>query len=194
MITGEHVVIRTAEMDDAVGLKAAYDVPLPRSCLLDQRRELLTPTVDELRQTLGRQETGQSLLYTMEDREGRIRGFCSLRGVNQEVSYTELVVVFIDEADYGSALADEAFEFLSWRAFVEMGLNKIAAHALDDEAAVRAFLLRHGFTSDGVQRQVIYAGGQWHDLEALSLFAKSTPHALSKAAGAPQPRREAPCQ
>ncbi|NIA13391.1 MAG: GNAT family N-acetyltransferase [Nitrospiraceae bacterium] len=194
MITGECAVIRTAEMDDATALKAAYDVPLPRSCLLDQRRELLTPTVDELRQTLGRQEVGQSLLYTIEDREGRVRGFCSLRGVNQEVSYTEFVMVLIDEEDYDTPLADEVFEFLSRRAFVEMGLNKIAAHALDEEATVRAYLLRHGFTSDGVQREVIYAGGRWHDLEALSLFAKSTPYASPKAADAPQPRREAPCQ
>ena len=172
MITGANAVIRTAEPDDGAFLKAFYDPEVPRSCLLDQRRELIVPTLDEIREVLARKEQGRSVFYAVEDLEGHVRGFCSLRGLNQEAGYSEFIVILVDDADFARPLATEIFEFLTRRAFYDMRLNKVMTHALGCEAAYRAYLLQHGFKSDGVQREAVFACGRWHDLEAFTLFGR----------------------
>ncbi len=185
MIRGRCSVIRTAEPDDAVALHAAYTQNGPLACLLDPRREIFFPNLDEVRETLGRRkELEQAPLYAIEDLEGIVRGFCSLRGVGREMSYSEFMIVLVDSDELASPLADEAFGFLAERAFGPMGLNKVVCHALDDESALRAFLAAHGFHSDGVQREVTYTGGRYHDLEAFSLFAADAPaHRCASNAG-----------
>jgi len=175
MITGANAVIRTAEPDDGAFLKAFYDPALPRSCLLDQRRELIVPTLDEVREVLAQKEQGRSVFYAVEDLEGQVRGFCSLRGLNQEAGYSEFIVILVDDADFGRPLATEVFEFLTRRAFYDVRLNKVMTHALGCEAAYRAYLLRHGFKSDGVQREAVFTLGRWHDLEAFTLFRSDVP-------------------
>lgn len=172
MIRGRCSVIRTAEPDDAAALHAAYSGHGPLACLLDQRREFLAPNLDEVRETLGRRkELELAPLYALEDLDGLVRGFCSLRGAGREMTYSEFMIVLLDPEDLATPLADEAFDFLAERAFGPMGLNKLVCHALDDEGVLRAFLVRRGFRSDGVQREVVYTGGRYHDLEAFSLFA-----------------------
>ena len=173
MITGEHAVIRTAVQDDAVALKRLYDPTHPRSAFLDRKRELLVPTIDELRQLLTRAEAKTGVFYTVEDRGGTIRGFAVLRGSTPEISSAELVVMLLDDADYATGLADEVCGFLLHRAFVQMGLNKMMAQCLDWERAYRDFLGARGFESDGVQRDVLFAQGRWYDLESLTLFRRS---------------------
>ena len=36
---------------------------------------------------------------------------------------------------------------------------------------LRGFLTAHGFSSDGVQRDALYARGRWLGLESLTLYA-----------------------
>ncbi len=173
MITGEYGVIRTAEQDDAVALKRLYDPSQPRSALLDRKRELLVPTLDELRELLNHKESKRGVFYTVEDRCGEVHGFCLLRGAQPEVSYAEFVVMFFEDADYATPLADETFGFLAQRAFVQLKLNKVVAQCLDGEAAYRDFLVCHGFESEGVQRDVLFNQGRWYSLESLQLSAVS---------------------
>jgi len=175
MITGASAVIRTAEPDDGAFLKAYYDPETPRSCLMDQRRELVVPTVDEIREVLAKKEEGRSVFYAVEDLEGRVCGFCSLRGHSQEVGYSEFIVILMDDADFSAPLATEVCAFLVRKAFFEMRLNKVLTHALGCEKAYRDYLLRHGFQSDGVQREVVFTQGRWHDLECLTLFRSKVP-------------------
>ncbi len=170
MIRGKYSAIRSAEADDAAVLKTFYDPSRPRSCLLDMRRELLLPSLDELREVLGQKEQGKPIFYAVENLTGEVRGFCSMRGQSLESTYGEFVVV-LDDADLDTPLAVEVFQFLANQAFVRMRFNKILTHCLDSEQEYRAYLLRHGFKSDGVQRDVTFMLGRWHNLEAFSLFA-----------------------
>lgn len=173
MITGEHSVIRLAEPDDAYELKRLYDPRRPFSAMLDRRREIGQPSVDELREGLARPEKRAGALYAIEDKQGVIRGFCSVRGASPELRYAEMVLPLFDDEDYTSSLADEAFQFLYNGAFVEKRLNKVVAHCLECEAAYRGLLVRHGFASNGIQRQVLWTQGRWFDLETLTLFGTS---------------------
>jgi len=174
MITGDYAVIRAADPDDAVALQALYDPARPRSCLLDSRRELMTPTCEEVREVLSQKDLMRGVFLVVEDKEGCIRGFCSLRGVNPEASFAELVILFCDDADFDAPLAREVLDFLLQQAFERVKLNKVVAHALEDELVFRAFLQRNHFQSDGIQRDVVFTLGRWHSLESFSLFRSAT--------------------
>lgn len=170
MITGEHSVIRMAEPDDAYELKRLYDSPRPRSALLDRRREMSGMSVEEIREGLTRHERFGGFLYAVEDKEGLVRGFCTLRGVQVEMAYGEVVVILFEDEDYDSSLADEAYDYLHHNAFDIKRLNKVISHCLDSEEAYRRLLVRRGFKSNGMQREVVWAQGRWHGIEMLTLF------------------------
>jgi len=174
MITGEHGVIRSAEVDDLYELQRLYDPDRPRSVFLDRRRELHYPTSDELRDMLTRREIrALNPFLAVEDPTGMVRGFCMIRGITTEGSYCELFLGFLEEGDYGSPLAAEALRYLLGKAFHDHRLNKIMGHCLDTESELRRLLVAHGFESDGVQRDMVFTLGRYHDLETLSRFREA---------------------
>lgn len=172
MIYGEHALIRTADSDDAPAFQALYDAEAPRTVLLSATREPMFPTREEIRELFRRKEAA-STFYVVEDTEGRIRGFCGLR-TSQELRDTafisEVILLFIDRADYKLPIANEVFEWLKHTAFGVQRLNKLIGHALDTETALADWLKSVGFESNGVQREVLFTGGQWHNMETFSLF------------------------
>lgn len=168
MITGQHTFIRGTEQDDVPALSELYRAEILRAGLLDGRREPVMPTRDELRELLSRKEIADGGYYTVEDASGRVRGFCSLRGLNPEVRYAEFNLVLLDPGYYATPLADEAAAFLYERAYIRAGLRKVVAYCLEGEVELAAFLRAQGFESDGIQRDVVFAQGRWHGLEALS--------------------------
>lgn len=171
MITREHATIRTADPDDAPAMHALYAAGTHRSALLDGRREPIQPNVDELREALATKEAMKGNFYAVEDRTGLVRGFCLLRGASKDAAYGEFGLMLLDEADYAAPLATEAFEFAFSRGFERLRLRKLLAHCLDTEHVFREYLLRHGFISNGVQREVFFGAGRWHNLETFSLYA-----------------------
>lgn len=172
MITTEHGHIRAAEPDDAPALAMLYDPERPRSVLLDLRREPVNPTEDEVREMLGRKEMQQFPWYAVEDSTGVVRGFCSVRGVNQESGYGEIALLFHEDAAYETPLAADAVAFLFDRAYARLRLNKIVAHGLDSETALCACFRKSGFLHCGTQREVLYSLGRWHNLETFARFAE----------------------
>jgi len=174
MITCEHSVIRTADPDDAYELHRLHKTGEPRAFLADRRRELVIPTLDELTQVLTQRDRSTGSFFVVEDREGCIRGFCTVRGVNPEARFGEMALAFSRDDDYASPLASEAFHFLCTLGFTRMGLAKLIGHCLKTETALRAFFVAHGFVSDGVQREVLYTGGRYLDMETLTLCRPST--------------------
>jgi RimJ/RimL family protein N-acetyltransferase len=170
MISGTYTVIRSAEADDAAAMWRLYDPKRPRSFLLGPTREVMIPTQDEMREILGRRDVVQGSFFTIEDRAGEIRGCCVLRGAKSESEFAEVVVALNNDDEYATPLADEVIAFLEKLGFVDKKLNKLVAHCLSNETQYRAYLARHGFLSDGIQRQMVYTRGQYFDLESLSLF------------------------
>lgn len=128
---------------------------------------------------VGGPEGRLSDLNAIEDRQGQVRGFCALRATPNEPLFGQLVVMACDESDYGDPVCDEAARYLIEEAFLRRRLHKVMAQSLDHETAFTEFLIRHGFESDGVQRQVLYSGGRWMDLESFTLFARAVTHGES---------------
>jgi RimJ/RimL family protein N-acetyltransferase len=169
MITGDHCYIRTADPDDAHAFAALAGVCFPRAILLDARREARYPTVDEVEEMLSSAEVKKSgMFHVVEDLEGRIRGFCSLKPSPPELPHTEIMFAMIDDADYASPMAREAMDFLANKAFVDRPMRKMVAQTLDNEHGFRTFLTAYGYASNGVQREMTWAAGRYHDLETWS--------------------------
>lgn len=172
MITGHYSCIRTTELDDVPALQRLYERPLPSAALMDRRREPIQPTRDELREILRREDAHAPSLYTLEDPEGEIRGFCMFREGTQDLAAAQAMILFLDDATYDTPFADEVFDHFSREAFVRKRLNKMVAHCATYEEALRRFLVRRGFVSDGVQRDAFFGGGRYHGIENLSLFRR----------------------
>lgn len=174
MITSAYTCIRTTEPDDAPAFAAIYAEALPRAATLDLHREPIGATPAEMRDMLARKDPKQGPLFTVEDPTGVIRGFIGIRGVNPEASFAEVTVLLGDTADYASPIATEVAAFVDDRAFRRMHLRKVLSHATQEETAMRAFYLAHGYTSCGVQREVFYAAGRWRHIETFTRFAPET--------------------
>jgi RimJ/RimL family protein N-acetyltransferase len=169
MITVKHGYIRFSEADDALFLRDLYLHAPKRAALLDTRREPLMPAVSEVRDMLARKDAAHGLMYTVEDTTGALKGWCSLRGVNYEAGYGEIMFLFASEEDYHNALADETMEYLLERAFNQFHLYKVLVLCLDMEQALMQYLERKGFSRAGTQRQALFSGGAWHDLHIYTL-------------------------
>ncbi|GMW02697.1 MAG: hypothetical protein AMXMBFR84_38330 [Candidatus Hydrogenedentota bacterium] len=169
MIALEHGIIRSSEPDDAYALWQLYDMSSPRSFLIGPSREIYIPTLDELREMLGRKDFLSGVFFVVENLQGDIRGCFVMRSAKMESAFAEMMLAMADESDYGQPLADEVFGFIAYGTFVEKKLNKIQTSCLTTEELYRAFLVRHGFVCDGIQRDMIYTHGRYYDLESHSL-------------------------
>lgn len=170
MITLAHLHIRSADVDDAPDFHRLYDFRRPRASLLDKAREPMMPTRDELALMLTKKENLKGGLYVLDDIEGNVRGFCSLRGMVHDARYAEMSILFFDDSDYTSPLAEEALDFICDEAFGRFRLFKLITQSLGNETAWTQFVLAHGFEQSGEQRQVLFAGGKWHNLLTFSRF------------------------
>ncbi len=173
MITGHHCAIRTADPDDARALSALYNGVAPKAAYLNRRREILLPTVDDLRESLSRKDRNASPLYVVEDLEGRIRGLCALSAGGTDIGYGEIFFLFLDEEDLSGPLAREALAYLCREGLREKRLNKVVAQSLETEPGYRHALVDMGFESNGVQREVLHTQGRYFDLETLTLHANA---------------------
>jgi len=169
MITGQHAVIRAADPDDAPAMVRLHQPDKPRAFLLDMRRELQNPSIDEVREILGRKEIRQYPFYLIEDLTGLARGMWTLRAPAPDVFFSEFLLALYDDADYAGPLGLEVMAFIRHYALVEKGLRKVVCQCLCCEDAYRACLIAAGFTSCGVMRQITYTGGRYLDLETFSL-------------------------
>jgi len=173
MIVGQHTVIRTAERDDARFLRAAYLGSALRASLLDVRKEPVQPTREELEELLGSKETARGLFYAVEDLEGRVCGFCGLRGVNQESLFAEVFFLFLSPEMEAGAGGEEAVQFVLGQAFNRLHLAKVTILVLDGETGLGALLARAGFACEGAQRQAVHARGVWHDVQTWTCFREA---------------------
>jgi len=170
MIRGEHSLIRTIELDDAGGLWQLYDVERPLSFLLDRRQELPLPSRDDVRRYLERNDPQHGQYYVVEDATGQVMAFCGVRGGAGEHGFAELGILPFADSFFEAPACKEVLAFLHQLVFFQLRRYKAMAHCLDTEVGWCKCLKQQGFESSGVQRQVLFTGGRWHDLETFTLF------------------------
>ena len=84
--------------------------------------------------------------------------------------FGQFTLLFLAPESFRLALAEEAGQYLLEEAFLRRRLHKVVVQCMDCEDAQIGYLLAQGFTSDGNQREVLYSGGNWLNMESLSLF------------------------
>ncbi|NLN94520.1 MAG: GNAT family N-acetyltransferase [Candidatus Hydrogenedens sp.] len=173
MKLSSHTTIRYCEPDDTAFVRALYYDGIPRASLLDGRRERMLPRRAEILEILQKSEAARAMLFSIEDETGSLCGWGGLRGLNPDARFAELFLIFAHEDHYASPYAAEALEYLLKRAFYQTRLTRLLASCLHTETAWRACLVRKGFVSCGIQRDVLFAGGCWRDLETLELEASA---------------------
>jgi RimJ/RimL family protein N-acetyltransferase len=173
VIRGKHSVLRFSEPDDACFYRDLYLEGAPRAALLDVRREYGLPTLQDIQELLKKSEASRAFLFTIEDTDGHLAGWCGLRALNIEAQYCELFMVFASDADYSGPVANETLSVLLGRAFNQLGLRKVMATCLDCEMPLHACLLRHGFVSCGIQRDILYGSGAWRSLDTLAITGEA---------------------
>lgn len=171
MKLSSHTTIRFCEPDDSAFVWDLYYDGTPRAALLDGRRECMMPLRGEILEILQKSEAARAMLFTIEDEEGRLCGWGGLRGLNPDARFAELFLIFSDESQYASSCGEEALDYLLDRAFAQTQLSRLLATCLNTEKAWRTGLEKKGFTSCGVQREIVFARGDWKDLETMELAA-----------------------
>jgi len=173
------VSVRLADPDDAGRLIFYYRSPRLYSALLDQRRELVMATRDELAEMLAGKDRASGQLFALLNPAGTVMGFGGIRGSSLENLTGEIFLLLDEDRHYLEEPADGMLRFLLERAFNRLHLNKILAVGLTAEEQGWLTLLRKaGFQSCGIQREILYARGRWFDLETLTLKRESWAHAL----------------
>lgn len=177
--TVPEVSVRFADPDDAGRLIFYYRSPQLYSALLDQCREPVMPTRDELAEMLAGKDRMYGQLFALLNAAGTVLGFGGLRGCSLENLTGEIFLLLGDQQDYHAESAGGMLQFLLDRAFHRLHLNKVLAVGLVEEEQGWLTLLRNtGFQSCGVQREILYARGCWFDLETLSLKRETWVHAV----------------
>lgn len=169
MIAGKVSVIRTAERDDAPAFGRLFNPGLPLASLMDQKREYIIPTTEELREVLGGVKSMGGVVNAIEDLGGEIRGFCTVRSAPGDMPFGQFALMMLDEEDYLRPIMDDIMQYLVTEAFQRRGHHKAMVYRLDYETKIRQLYVARGFESDGFQRDILYAGGRWFDLETLTL-------------------------
>lgn len=170
MIKKKYAIIRNAERFDAKELLRFYLHKPAFACLLDTKREPLLPNLSELEELLQHKDTAQSF-YVVENKAGDIRGFIVLKGINPEVLFGEIMLLFDNEIyEKENALIEEALEFIETRAFVQLHLRKLMTTCLEEEQYLRPFLQNHSYQCEGCMREVLFTCGKWHNLETWAKF------------------------
>ncbi|HOV33085.1 MAG TPA: GNAT family N-acetyltransferase [Candidatus Hydrogenedens sp.] len=170
MIEKLHAIIRTADRFDVKQLFHFYMQEPIHASLLDAKREPLMPNISELEELLLSKDAAQSF-YTVENKQGDIQGFVILKGVNPEVMFAEIILLFNNDIyEENKLLVEEALEFIETKAFQQLHLRKIITTCLDDEKNLHTFLSQHSYQCEGVMREVLFTTGKWHNLETWAKF------------------------
>ena len=146
-----------------------FDTPARR--LLEYSVEL-PPTISEARQFAEAHAdfpaNSGRLMFTIESVDGKNLGGTNLNSIDER-NGTFSIGIQIDREHRGKGYGTRAMRILFRYAFLERRLNKFYVSVLDDNEASARMLKRLGCMEEGVQRQVVYTDGKYHDIILFGL-------------------------
>lgn len=147
--------------DPAVAGPGMWD-PLPT--LEENRRDLA--------ETLARQARGECVEWGIERRdEGRLIGRCGLLRLRPAHRSAELGYA-LARPHWGHGYMSEAVAVVVADGFERLGLHRIEAICLADNAGSSRVLEKAGFRLEGTAREAYALDGAYHDLRRYGLLAR----------------------
>lgn len=97
-------------------------------------------------------------------------GVAQLTDIDRHNRKASTAMIIGDKAQRGQGYGQRAYGMLISYAFNELGLHSIRARMQTDNPASKAMLLSVGFKHEGTEREVMYKGGRFIDLDMYSLL------------------------
>ncbi len=118
-----------------------------------------------IRDALEHCERGTALPHVIVDGAGRVVGRISLNGIVRAPSFLSCSVGYwVGAADNGRGHATAAVREIVRVAFEELGLHRVQAETLPDNARSQRVLERNGFVGYGMAPRYLNIGGRWQDM------------------------------
>ena len=169
MIEGERVQLRRMGPKDAADVVRLRSDPEVQGQLFSER----PPTVNEHLRWLAEVEArGDRLEFMIVERtSGRSVGTIGLSHIDSKHHRAEYGVVIGEPGARGKGLASEASRLLLGYAFGTLRLHRVYLHVFVHNEPARRLYRRVGFEPEGVLRQHVWKGDQFHDVAVMAVLA-----------------------
>jgi RimJ/RimL family protein N-acetyltransferase len=116
-------------------------------------------------------ESGKAVrLAICMKQDDQLIGYTYLLGIDRENRSCETALLIGERAHQGRGLAAEAGYLTLQHAFLDLDMNRVFARLQTDQLAVIKIAEQLGATKEGVLRQAIRKGGQYHDVIIYSFL------------------------
>ncbi len=96
--------------------------------------------------------------------DGRLIGLVNIDGLDWANSHAEVGIAITNEDARGQGLAMEALQLLMRYAYCELGLHRLWARIIEDNAPSIKLFERLSFTREGTLNEHVYRHGQYRDM------------------------------
>lgn len=103
--------------------------------------------------------------------EGRLIGEVGLQRIDWKNRLAHYAIIIGEPDARGRGYGAEATRLALGYAFGDLGLHRLDALCLAENAPALRALEGAGFRREGVRREVVWRGGAWHDLVLLGAVA-----------------------
>lgn len=117
----------------------------------------------EIGRQLERQEAGAAIAHVVLDDDGDIAGGIRLNGIVRGPFESCSMGYWVDEQMGGRGLATSAVAAVLALAFGELGLHRVQAETLLDNARSQRVLAKNGFERIGMAPEFLRIAGEWRD-------------------------------
>ena len=113
----------------------------------------------------------EEVLLVVEDTNaGKLIGHVGLYKIDKIARKTEFGILIADDDSRGKGYGTKATSLMVEYAFKDLGMHKVTAEVLNENAASVAMFKKCGFTIDGCLRDDVYKNGQYYDVLCMSII------------------------
>lgn len=110
------------------------------------------------------------LLVVEEKTKGKLIGHVGLYKIDNVAKKTEFGILLADDESRGRGYGTKATKLMVDYAFQTMGMHKVTAEVLSENAPSIAMFKKCGFSVDGCLRDDVYKNGRYYDVLAMSIL------------------------
>ena len=113
----------------------------------------------------------EEVLLVVEDTErGKLIGHVGLYKIDNVAKKTEYGILLADDESRGKGYGTKSTKMMIDYAFNKLGMHKVTAEVLSENAASIAMFKKCGFSIDGCLRDDIFKNDRYYDVLSMSLI------------------------
>ena len=113
----------------------------------------------------------EEVLLVVEDtEEGKLIGHVGLYKIDIIAKKTEFGILIADDNSRGKGYGTKATSLMVEYAFKELGMHKVTAEVLSENAPSIAMFKKCGFSVDGCLRDDVYKNDRYYDVFCMSII------------------------